>query len=542
MACDEEVRASWAVTRGRRGGRGWLPLWAGAALVALAALLPVAYLLLRAGAAGDDAWRLLVRPRTLQAAGRSIGLALAVAGASSAIALPLAWLTVRTDLPLRKAWAVLTALPLVIPSYMGGLVIIGAFGPRGLLQGLLAGALGVERLPEVYGFPGAFLALTLFSYPYVLLALRAGFLRLDRALGEASRSLGQSPWATFRRVTLPQLRPALAGGALVVLLYALSDFGAVSLLQYDTLTRVIHLQYQGALDRSVAALMAALLVAISAVVLLGEAATRGRARYCRASGGAARPAPAMALGPWRWPATLYCAAVVLLALVLPVALLVFWLVRGLAQGDATVGLGALAWNSARASGLAALAATVAAVPVALLVVRRPGRASALVERAAYASHALPGIVIALALVFFGARVAWPLYQTLALLVFAYVVRFLPQAIGPCRGALLQVRPSLEEAARTLGRARWGAFASISLPLIRPGLVGAFAMVFLTAMKELPATLLLSPPGFRSLATHIWSATAEGFFARAAAPALLLVGLSGASLALVLRTEGRVSGG
>ncbi|NJN97503.1 MAG: iron ABC transporter permease, partial [Anaerolineales bacterium] len=173
---------------------------------------------------------------------------------------------------------------------------------------------------------------------------------------------------------------------------------------------------------------------------------------------------------------------------------------------------------------------------AVLSIRFPGRRSRWLERSAYVGYALPGIVIALALVFFGANYATFLYQTLAMLVFAYVVRFLPQAIGSARASLLQVSPRLEEAARCLGRTPTQTLTSITVPLLKPGLLTGLALVFLTAMKELPATLLLGPTGFQTLATRIWSATEHVFFAQAAAPALLLVLVSAASVWLILIQE------
>jgi iron(III) transport system permease protein len=501
-------------------------------------LLPLAYLIIRAFGAGAETWNLLLRPRTLETFLNTAGLAAIVTVSAVAISIPMAWLTVRTDLPYRRLWSVLSTLPLVIPTYVGGFVLVAAFGPKGMLQQLLAGPLGIERLPEIYGLHGAALALTLFSYPYLLLSVRAGLQGLDPAFEEASRSLGHSSWSTFWRITLPQLRPSIAAGSLLVALYALSDFGAVSLLQFNSFTRAIYLQYQGSFDRTQAALLALLLVGLTAVVLLVEARTRGRARYHRSNAAIARRAAPIRLGRWRWPALAFCSLVVLFALVLPVLVLLYWFTRGLINGMQPTILWSAALNSTYASALAALAAVVAALPIAILAVRFRSRTTTVLERATNAGFALPGIVVALALVFFGANYATPLYQTLALLVVAYVVRFLPQAIGATRSSLLQVSPTLEEAARGLGRRPWQVLASITIPLVRSGMLAGLAMVFLTTMKELPATILLSPIGFKTLATIIWADTAEGFFARAAAPALLLVLVSGVSMALLMRSEGK----
>lgn len=512
-------------------------IWVLAILVVVLMLLPIVYLVIRSVSGGAAAWHLLFRTRTLDLLMHTGGLALVVTGAAAAISIPLAWLTVRTDLPWRRAWSVLAVLPLAIPTYVGGFVLVAALGPKGMVQQLLSEPLGIERLPEIYGLPGAAFALTLFSYPYLLLSVRAGLKGLDPALEEASRSLGHSSWSTLWRVTLPQLRPSITSGALLVALYTLSDFGVVSLLQFDTFTRAIYLQYQASFDRAFAAVLALLLVILTGLILVAESRTRGRARYYRKSAGVVRPGPTVKLGRWRWPALVFCSLVVLFALILPILVLTFWFGRGFVNGIRLEFIWSAALNSVYASGLAAVAAVVAALPVAIVSVRYAGKASVLLERVTYAGFALPGIVIALALVFFGANYATVLYQTLALLVVAYVIRFLPQAIGAVNSSLLRVSPSLEEAGRSLGRTSSQVLVSITIPLVRPGIVAGLAMVFLTTMKELPVTLLLSPIGFKTLATSVWSASSEGLFGQAAVPALLLLLISGLSMAFLIRWEG-----
>jgi iron(III) transport system permease protein len=508
-----------------------------AALVAAAMLLPLAYLCVRSLEDGwAEVYEVLADVDTFVVLGRSVLLAALVTVASVVLAVPLAWLTARTDLPGRRAWAVLAALPLVVPSYVGGFVLVSALGPRGMLQGALE-SLGVERLPEIYGLPGAALALTLFSYPYVFLTVRGALRGMDPALEEAARSLGSGAWTTFFRVTVPQLRPAIVAGSLLVALYSLSDFGAVSLLQYGSFSREIYIQYQSAFDRTPAAILALMLVALTAAILLLEGGTRGRGRYHR--GSAVRPTAPVALGGWRWPALGFCAGVVALALAAPIGVLTFWLVRGLVEGEPLRPLWSAAWSSVYVSGLAAGVVAVAALPVAVLAVRFPGHISRIVERMAYVGYALPGIVLALSLVFFGANFAPWAYQTLGMLVFAYAAHFLPQAVGATRAALLQISPSVEEAARGLGRGPSGVLATVTAPLAGSGILAGAALVFLTTMKELPATLLLSPTGFETLATRVWGATTDAFFARAAAPALLLIALSAVPMyVLVIRERAK----
>ena len=509
--------------------------WVLALAAAVIVLVPPAYLVVRALGAGGPAWASLFSSRTAALLARTAGLSLAVTGLAMAVALPLAWLTARTDLPGRRFWAVATALPLVIPSYIGAYLLVAALGPRGMLQAGLERAFGVERLPSIYGFPGALLALVLFTYPYPLLLVRAALARIDPALEAASRTLGHGPLATFRRVTLPQLRPALSAGGLLAGLYVLRDFGAVSVMRYDTFTRAIYLQYKSAFDRSAAALLALLLIALTLAVLALEKRFERPARYHATGGQAGRRPPVVRLGRWRWPAALYCAGVASLGLGLPAVVLAYWLARGLVAGQSVHRLPAAAWGSMTASGLAAIVALALALPIALLAVRRPGRATRWLDRVTWIGQAVPGLVIALAFVFVSVRFAPAVYQTLALLVIAYAVLFLPQALRAVHTSLLQVQPSVEEAARTLGRGPGRVFASITLPLVAPGVAAGLALVGLTALKELPATLILSPIGFETLAIQVWSAVSEAFYARAAAPALALILLSSLPLAvLVLR--------
>ncbi|HVM24101.1 MAG TPA: iron ABC transporter permease [Candidatus Limnocylindrales bacterium] len=504
-------------------------------LVAVLGVLPVAYLVILVAGNAESAAALALRDRTIAVLGRTLLLAGTVTTASVLIGVPMAWLTARTDLPGRRWWTVLGVLPLVVPSYVGGYAVVAAFGPRGALQSILE-PLGIDRLPELYGFPGAALALTLFSYPYVVLSVRGALLRLDPAFEEVSRSLGRGPWRTFLSATLPQLRPAITAGALLVALYSLADFGAVSLLQFDSFTRAIYVQYRASFDPTLAAVLALMLVGCTAGVLLAESRLRGRGRYHRSGGGATRPAPIVRLGGWRWPALAFCATVIGLAVVVPVGTILFWLNRGLAAGEPFNLVVGPTVNSVVASGLAAILAVLASVPVAVLAVRHRGVIGSLVERATYAGFALPGIVIGLAFVFVAARYLPGIYQTLPLLLIAYLVRFAPEAVGITRSSLLQVSPRIEEVARTLGRRPSGVLREVTLPIIRPGLVAGGALVFLTAMKELPTTILLAPTGFDTLAVRIWSATSEGFFARAAGPALLMVLVAALSLVFVLRED------
>ena len=513
----------------RRAPRG---LVLGAIAVAVPVTLPIAYLAVVVAQDASLAWDTIWRDQTARLLLRSSALAVAVTLGAVALALPLSWLVTRTDLPGRRVWTVLTTLPLVIPSYIGAYLMVSALGPHGLVQDLLAEPFGVARLPSIYGFFGAWLVLTLFTYPLVLLTVRATLARLDPQLEEAARGMGRSGWSTYRTVVLPQLMPAIGAGGLLVALYVLSDFGAVSILRFDSFTRVIYATYRASFDRIGAASLAALLVALMFVVLWLEGRTRRRFAYYRTAPGAARRPQLVRLGRWRWPALAFCATITLLALLMPVSVLVYWSLQSVAGDPDWSEISSAAVDSVTAAGLAAAIAAVCAIPVAMLAARYPSRLAAVIERVTFTGYALPHIVVALTLVFFGTRVALPLYQTLAMLVFAFVVLLLPLAVGTTRASLLQVSPRLEEAARSVGRGPVAVLRTITAPLAAGGVAAGAALVFLTAVKELPATLVLAPIGFETLSTEIWTATSVGFYERGAIPSLVLLLISAPALYLL----------
>ncbi len=506
-------------------------------LVGAAALLPAYYLLLRAADGGAETWDHVFRARTTDVLVRTAVLVGVVTVASTLVGTLLAWFTIRTNLPFKKIISVAVTLPLVIPSFVMATTSIEFFGIGGVLQDWL-GVFGMEKIASFDGLRGASLVLVLMTYPYVFLSARGALRRLDPSLEEAARSMGYGPIKTFRLVTVPVLRPALTAGALLVALYTLSDFGAVALLRYETFTFAIFNQYESALNRSLAAGLSLVLVFFAVLLLAGEGISRGRARYYRSTVGSIRPAAPADLGPWKWPVTLMVLVPVVVGLLIPVGVLVWWLVRGLMRDQQMTALLEPAFNSISVSLLAAMAAVGLAIPVAVLAVRyRSWWPSRLTERVTHIGFGLPGVVVAISLVFFGVNYARPVYQSNWLLLFGYVVLFLPAAVGAIKASLMQVSPRLEEAAQGLGRRPWRVLVTVTLPMIAPGLFAGAALVFLLAMKELPATLILSPIGFRTLATVIWDASVDAFFARTAAASLLLIALAGIPTAyMVLRGE------
>jgi len=509
-----------------------------AILVAVTVISPLLWLGLRAAAVGpSEILSILTSPSTTAVFTNSLALVASVTLVSVALGVPLAVLTVLTDLPFRRFWTVVLALPLVVPSYLGAFAFVSAFGPRGTLAELLS-PLGVT-IPTIYGFQGATLVLALFVYPYVFLTTRASLLSFDARQLEAAQTLNHDFRSAFRRIVLPQIAPGVTAGALLVAFYALSDFGTPAIMHFDTFTRVIYVQYNN-FGRGTASLLSIQLLAVTALVLFLESRLGSSDAGDGYGGGVTKTDTAVtSLGWAKAPALLFCALVVALTLVVPVAIFGMWLMR---SGPGYTGGGfnfqwSFAVNSVYVAAIAAGATVLAALPIAYVSARSNSRLARLLSRSTYVGYAVPGIVLALALVFLGANYLPWLYQTLPLLVFAYVVRFLPQAVGATRSSVLQVDSALLGAARTLGETPRGAFRRVTLPLIAPGLVAGAALVFLTTMKELPATLILHPTGFTTLVTYIWRVQEAGYYGRAALPALVLVAVSALSMILLLRQEG-----
>jgi iron(III) transport system permease protein len=449
----------------------------------------------------------LARPLSAELLRNTIELAVVVTVATAVIGTATAWLIERTSLPLRRMWAVLVVLPVAIPDFVVGYS----------WHSIAAGFLGLRAASFV---------MTLDLYPLVYLPVSAALRRTDPALEETARALGLGPWTTFRRVVLPQIRPALLGGSLVVTLALLAEFGAFEILSFRTFTTEIFTELQ--VDRSAASALSLLLVSIGIVVLVGEAAAGGRGRVTRAGSNATRPPTRHRLGRWTWPAMLGLAVVVGLAVGVPIATIAYWLTSSAHTTlPASTTLISAVLATARYSASAAAVATIAATPVALLAAQHRGRFSRALERSTYLIQSVPGVVIALSLVFFATRYAFSVYQTGTLMVGAYAGLFFPLALVCVRATAVQAPPRLVEMGRSLGLRPWRVFLRVTLPIIAPGLAAAFCLVFLSAVTELTATLVLVPTGVHTLATQFWafqSNTAYGAAAPYAATIVLIAGV------------------
>ncbi|WP_319463669.1 iron ABC transporter permease [Micromonospora sp. RTP1Z1] len=491
-------------------------------LVALLALVPLFFVAWFSASVGfDEARRLIFRPRVGELLRNTVTLTVATTLLCAVVGTGAAWLVERTSLPGRRLWHVLLAAPLAVPAF------VNSFG-------------WVSLTASVQGYAGAVLVVTLSYFPLVYLPVAATLHGLDPALEESAQALGHGPVRTFARVVVPQLRPAMLGGMLLVGLHLLAEFGALQMLRFPTFTTGIYEQYQATFGGPAATMLASVLVLLCLLLLLAELWMRGRHRYARLGSGAARPAARVQLGRYTPLALGSVAGLTALALGVPLGSLLYWLAIG---SSTTFPLGELATAALTSVGLGAAGAvvtTLLAIPVAWLAVRHRSRFSTVVERSTYFGHALPGIVVALALVTISIRYAQPIYQTTTLLIVAYAVLFLPLSMVSVQSALVQAPPSLDDAARSLGTGRLGVLRRVTLPLVAPGLGAGAALVFLAVVTELTATLLLAPIGTTTLATQFWSNSDSIAYGAAAPYAALMVGISIPASYLLTRFSKKVT--
>ncbi len=495
-------------------------------------LLPMVYLVARAlDADAATLVQVVFRQRNLMLLFNTLALTACVLAVVTAIALPLAWLVTRSDLRFRGLHSILGVLPLAVPGYVMAYALIGLSGYYGFANQIFG-----FRLPRPEGLSGSALALSLYTFPYLFLNLRASLLGLDPGLEESARCLGRSPWNTFRTVTLPHLMPALLAGWLVIGLYVLGDFGVIALMRYEVFSYAIFTQYSAAFDRVYAAWLSLMLMAVTLSFILIEARLR-RGRYARTGKGTARPPAIIPLGRFRPLAWAFLGVVYAASLGLPLVVLLYWMTQSLTVVDPWEVLRAFERTALTAVPAAALAVSLA-LPVVYLTVRFPSPLASAIDRLVYVGYAVPPLAFALSMVFFALRAAPFLYQTLTLLIFAYAMTFLALAMGPMRSRLYQIGPRLEEVSRSLGYGPARTFRTVTFPLLRRPMLAAGLLVFISAVKELPITFLLSPTGHTTLSMAVFSRTSEGMMSEAAPYALMIVVFSSFFVGLILRYEGR----
>ncbi|GAF65527.1 iron-siderophore ABC transporter permease protein [Bacillus sp. TS-2] len=543
--CQDEDKPSSSFRRffrrfvqGRKvGSQPGMILFLLATLTGLVMAVPIFYVVSLSLFAGSDKWITLIDSRIPQLLWNTISLTVAVTVAAVVIGVALAWIVNRTKLPGGKLWQWLLALPLVIPPYVGAVTYIIVLGPRGWVarewekHDWLVGLFGDFSF-DIYSFFGVFFVLTLFTYPYVFLIASASLRKMNRNYEEVARSQGLTTAGIFWKVNLPFLRPAIGAGAILIALYVLSDFGAIAMMRYTTFTAAIYYQ-MGSYDHIGATVLSVILIGLTLIILWLESLTKRKQSYVQSSNTYKEP-DILSLGKWKWPAMLFVLTIFFISVLLPLSVLIYWSIQGVQAGALDSRFFEYAWNSVKVSGLAAIICMIIALPVVYLRSRYPSKSSYFIEKISYAGYALPGVIVALGVIFIFNNHLPSFYNTFYLIAFAFVIRFLPQAMQSTDASLSLLSPRIDEAARSLGHPPWKVMIKVIIPSIFPGILAGGALVFVSSIKELPATLLLRPPGFDTLAVRIWVEASEAVYHMAAPAALVIVVVSIIPLTYMLK--------
>ena len=476
-------------------------------LVVVVLLAPLVFLLVEATHAGlSGVLHLIFRSLTVELFWNTVRLTVVVTALCAVVGTLAAWCVERTDLPGRSVWAVLVVIPFAIPDF------IVSFGWSSLST-------------WVQGFQGAVLVMTLAIYPLVYLPVAASLRGADPGQEEIARSLGAGRISIFFRITLSQARMAILGGCLLVALVILAEYGAFEILGYRTFTTEIFAEF-GSLHFAAACALSFVLVLVSMVVLVGETAARGKRHLIRAGSDTQRVLPRQRLGRATIPVLLGFALFSMASLGVPIGSSIYWIFEGGAHSLVGVSLVSAALHTALYGVVAAAFATLMALPLALLAVRHAGRMRSMLERSTFLVLAMPGVVIALAISYFSENDANGLfYQNAPLLILAYAILFFPLALVGVRASVAQAPVRLEEVAGSLGVNRWHVLLRVTLPLILPGLGAAFCLVFLSAVTELTATLILVPTGVQTLSTQFWAFETNLSYGQAAPFALTIIAIA-----------------
>jgi iron(III) transport system permease protein len=520
---DSVLVATTPIARRRRHhhpDRAWI-----LASLAIAAVLlsPLLLVVLDARSAGwEEIHRVLFRHRSWVLLQHTVLLSVTVMALAATIGVAAAWCTERSRVPFPRVWTVLLVLPVAIPDFVVGYA-------------------WHSIAPTLNGYLAATLVMTLGTYPLVYLPVAASLRRADPAMEETARSLGKGRATTFVRVTLPLIRTAVLGGCVLVALTVISEYGAFEIVRFQTFTTEIFTEFK--FDAKAAGALAIPLVILGLLVLFVDAIIprRGVARTAPRRHRVRRPVRVRTL-----PIMFGLVALVGLGVGVPIGTLVYWITQNQHSTlPAAATVGAATWTTVRYSALGALLAVAASLPVAMMTFRRSTGPRAALERSTYVSQAVPGVVVALALVYFATHYAFHLYQSSVLLVVAYAMLHFPLAFVCVKTSVVQAPPRLVDVGRSLGRGPLSVFFRVTLPLVAPGLLAGFCLVFLTAVTELTATLVLAPIGVQTLATQFWAYQSEAAYSAAAPYALVIILIAmvpGALLGLWFDRESRLLSG
>ncbi|WP_246036057.1 ABC transporter permease [Aliishimia ponticola] len=516
-------------------------------------LLPMVAVVIAALTGGTETITHLAQTVLGRYTAATASLVVLVALGTFALGVGAAWLVTMTRFPGARLLEVLLVLPLAFPAYVLAYAYTHVLDHPGIVQTTLRDLTGWGPrdywFPEIRSLGGAALMLVLVLYPYVYLLARAAFLQQSGATFLAARALGQSPWGAFWRVSLPLARPAIAAGVLLAVMETIADFGTTAYFGVQTFATGIYTAWFSLADRSGAAQLALCLLSFALLLAVLERWQRGRARYHEASRTAQPMEPMELRGRWGWLATILCATPVLLGAILPIFILLAMGI-GSEQDLLSRRYQGFIQNSLTVAAIAAVVTLAAAICLGFLKRLRPGRTSSIAIYIARLGYAVPGGVIAVGLLvpfaafdnaldaFMRARFDMStgllITGSIWLLVAAYMVRFLAAALGAYEGGQAMVHGNMDAAARSLGQGPLGTLRRVHLPILTPSLLTALLIVFVDVMKELPATLILRPFNFDTLAVQAYRLASDERLEGAAVPSLVIVAIGLLPVILICR--------
>jgi len=432
-------------------------------------------------------------------------------------------LTVRYEFPGSKLLFSLTILPLVIPSYIGALTYVSAFSPKGLFANLFS-RYGVNEITGIEGFIGSWIVLTLFTYPYVQLICSSALRNLDSTVEDAARSLGVKKIKMYTKVVLPRLKKPIIYSSLLVGLYVISDFGAVSLMKYGTMTKAIYSYYVININGDPVIFYSTILILLALVISFAQRGTE-LSRSAKVSGTPREIIKIKLSKKNKILVLTFFGIVIFFSLLLPMGVLSYWLIRGLANGNSVSGTFSGVVGSLTAATVTSIFAMIIATPIVVMISQYRSKFGDIFEKVTLTLYGLPHIAVGISMLFITIKIFPAIYQTFTTLIISYLIVFLPQAVGGGQASMEQVKLSYIEASSGLGLSKIDTFFKVTFPLIYRGLFAGAALVFLSTMKELPQTLLLRPTGFSTMAVDIWSYASEALFTQAAFSAFILLAIS-----------------
>ena len=453
----------------------------------------------------------------------TISMFFVVVLSSVTVGLLVSILLIRFEIRYSKILFTLCALPLVIPSYIGALTYVSAFSPRGLFVQLFSFT-GISEINGIEGFIGSWIALTLFTYPYVQLICSSALRNLDSTVEEAARSLGTKRFRIYTSVVIPRLKKPIIYSSLLVGLYVISDFGAVSLMKYSTITKAIYTYYEFSLLGDPIIFYSGLLIFLALIISFVQ---RGSdiSRAAKVSGTPRIPPKVELSSRNKFFVYLFFITVIFFSLLLPVSVLSYWLIRGLSVGNDVRAVVGGVVGSFSASIVTSILAIIISMPIVIMSSQYRSRFGDVLEKVILSLYGLPHLAVGVSILFITVKIFPSIYQSFFALIISYLIVFLPQAVGGGQASMEQVKTSYIDASSSLGKSKLETFRKVTFPLIYRGLFAGGALVFLSTMKELPQTLLLRPTGFNTMAVDVWSFASEGLFTQAAFSAFILLAIS-----------------